>query len=98
MGGRGPDVREAAATSLGRFILMGELGKVRPEPYAVAYEALLTTCRDADEYMQVGRRALESLAYIGNEIVTELIREAYGAPDEKVRVSAVFAMGRSADT
>lgn len=91
-------VREAAATSLGRFILLGELEKIRPDPYAVAYEALLTACRDVEECAQVGRRALESLAYAGNEAVAELIREAYAASDEKMRVSAVFAMGRSADT
>ncbi|MBU0703147.1 MAG: HEAT repeat domain-containing protein [Chloroflexi bacterium] len=91
-------VLEAAATSLGRFILLGELGEIRPDPYAVAYEALLTTCRDAEETVGVRRRALESLASAGNEVVAELIREAYAAPDEKVRVSAVFAMGRSADT
>ena len=44
------------------------------------------------------RRALESLAFINNETVTRLIHEAYTAPEEKARISAVFAMGRSADT
>jgi hypothetical protein len=63
----------------------------------MAYEALLTTYQDTEEGVQVRRRALESLAYIGNETVTELIREAYASQDEKVRVSAIFAMGRSAD-
>jgi len=91
-------VRAAAALSLGRFILLGELKKVRPEPRALAYEALLAACQAADEDVEVRRRALESLAYAGTETVAQLIREAYAAPEEKVRVSAVFAMGRSADT
>lgn len=91
------DVRAAAATSLGRFILLGELEKIRPDPMTVAYEALLAACRDMREHMEVRRRALESLAYVGNETVAALIREAYTATPEKVRVSAVFAMGRSAD-
>jgi HEAT repeat protein len=91
-------VRAAAATSLGRFILLGELEKIRPEPHAMAYEALLAACRGTAEHPEVQRRALESLAYADDETVAELIREAYAAPDEKVRISAIFAMGRSADT
>jgi HEAT repeat protein len=41
---------------------------------------------------------LESIAYTDNEVVVELIEQAYESADEKLRVSAVFAMGRSADT
>jgi len=90
-------VRTAAATSLGRFVLLGELEKIRPEPRTVAYEALLAACQDAAEHTEVQRRALESLAYAGDETVAELILEAHAAPEEKVRISAIFAMGRSAD-
>jgi HEAT repeat protein len=92
------DVRTAAAISLGRFILMGELKKIRPESSTTAYEALLAACQDVDEHIEVRRRALESLAYLGNETVAALIREAYEAHNVQVRVSAVFAMGRTADT
>jgi hypothetical protein len=91
-------VRAVTATSLGRFILLGELNKIRPEPLALAYEILLATCTSPEEHTEVQRRALESLAYVCNETVAELIREAYATPDEKVHISAVFAMGRSADT
>lgn len=90
-------VRVAAAISLGRFVLLGELEKIRSEPRAMAYDALLAACQDKEEIPEVQRRALESLAYVDSEAVVELIREAYAAPDEKVHVSAVFAMGRSAD-
>jgi HEAT repeat protein len=90
-------VRAAAATSLGRFVLLGELGKIRPAPFTQAYEALLATCQDNTEHFDVRRRALESLSYVDAEDIMALIREAYAAPEEKVRVSAVFAMGRSAD-
>lgn len=41
---------------------------------------------------------MESLAYVCNETVIASIREAYGSRSEKFRISAVFAMGRSADT
>ncbi|MGD2143785.1 MAG: HEAT repeat domain-containing protein [Anaerolineae bacterium] len=90
-------VRAAAAKSLGRFVLLGELGKIRPEPRRVAYQALMEAHQAWDEDVEVRRRALESLACVGNETVIASIREAYTSPSEKVRVSAVFAMGRSAD-
>ncbi len=91
-------VRAAAATSLGRFVLLGELGKIRPDPSTQAYEALLAVCQNAAEHFEVRRRTLESLSYAGTAEVVVLIREAYKAPEEKMRVSAVFAMGRSADS
>lgn len=90
-------VRAAAAQSLGRFILLGELSKILPEPHNMAYQAVLATCQNEDEDIEVQRRALESLAYADNETVIQLIHKAYASPNEKVRVSAVFAMGRSAN-
>lgn len=90
-------VRAAAATSLGRFMLLGELGKIRPQPFQQTYQALLTAYAVADETPAVRRRVLEALAYSGEEAVARLIREAYQGEDESMRLSAVFAMGRSAD-
>ncbi len=92
------DVRAAAAESLGRFILLGELQKIRPKPHRVAYQALTDAYQADDEDLEVKRRALESLAYVCNETVIASIHEAYASPQEKLRISAVFAMGRSADT
>jgi len=91
-------VRTAAGASLGRFVLLGELEKIRPEPHAQAYEALLAACQDTAEHVDVRRRALESLAYASDEAVAKLIGEAHDNPEEKGRISAVFAMGRSADS
>ncbi len=90
-------VRAAAARSLGNFILLGELQKIRPKPHQDAYEALLRAYRAGNEAPEVQRRALESLAYVCNETVVASIREAYVSGEERFRVSAVFAMGRSAD-
>jgi len=87
-----------AAQSLGRFILLGELEKILPAPYTLAYEALMAVCQDGKRHPEVRRRALESLAYVGNEVVVGLISDAYDAPEEKMRISAIFSMGRSADT
>jgi HEAT repeat protein len=91
-------VRAAAAQSLGRFVLLGELGKIRPRPRKMAYAALLQALQARDEHTEVRRRALESLAYVCNETVVASIREAYDSSSEKLRISAIFAMGQSADT
>lgn len=91
-------VRAAAAKSLGRFILLGELRKIRPEPHRIAYEALVEAHRTRDEDTEVQRRALESLAYVSDDTVVASIREAYASSIEKMRISAIFAMGRSADS
>jgi HEAT repeat protein len=91
------DVRAAAAASLGRFVLLGELGKIRPKPFDQACEALLAACGRDQETSEVRRRAMESLAYLDREPVADLIQAAFDADEEKLRVSAVFAMGRSSD-
>jgi HEAT repeat protein len=91
-------VRAAAAKSLGRFILLGELRKIRPEPHRIAYEALVEAHRTRDEDTEVQRRTLESLAYVSDDTVVASIREAYASSIEKMRISAIFAMGRSADS
>ncbi len=90
-------VRAAAAASLGRFMLLGELGKIRQQPFQQTFQALLTAYAVEGETSLVRRRVLESLAYSGEEIVADLIRRAYDDEDEQMRVSSVFAMGRSAD-
>ncbi len=92
-----PNVRAAAAASLGRFLLLGELGKIRPLPHQQVYQALLAACSATHEHIEVHRRSLESIAYSGEEEVTSLIHNAYQHADEGKRISAVFAMGRSAD-
>lgn len=91
------EVRAAAATAVGRFILMGELGDF-PENEAVrAQDIVIGILNNEDEEIDVRRRALEAIANSSHEIVEGAIREAYESHEYKMRVSAVFAMGRSAD-
>jgi HEAT repeat protein len=90
-------VRAGAATSLSRYVLLGELEKIRAEHFSVVREALLETIRSPFEDVEVRRRAIEAIAYSSEEGVREIIEAAYYDEDEKMRISAVFAMGRSAD-
>ncbi len=90
------EVRAAAASALGRFVYLGEVEDITPTQARRIEDSLIATINSKDE-LEVRRRALEALAYSGRPEVAALIREAYGSPEEKLRVSAVFAMGRSAD-
>jgi HEAT repeat protein len=92
-----PAVRSAAAEALGRFILLGELGDLDSVLAAAAEEALLRAYGSAEQPMEVKRRSLESLGYSSDVSVGEVIAEAYRRGSEEVRLSALFAMGRSAD-
>lgn len=90
-------VREAAAISLGRYVLQAELGDLDVREATPVVEALLQTVYDQEEDLDVRRRALESLAYAGEPAVRDLIEAAYYHSDTRMQVSALFAMGRSAD-
>jgi HEAT repeat protein len=93
----GPQARAASAGALGRFVLLGELGKLPLAQARRVEDALLEVCYGEDDVLEVQRRALESVAYSGREEVAALIEDAYYHDDTSMRASAIFAMGRSAD-
>jgi HEAT repeat protein len=63
----------------------------------LVWETLWQALHDEQENLHVRRRALESLAYFDRPEVREAIGWAYEHEDSTMRISAVFAMGRSAD-
>jgi len=91
------EVRAAAASSLGRFVLMGVLGEIAETVAFQAEQALLSAWYRPREVTEVRRRALEGYAYTADPIVHDLIYSAYYDEDAEMRLSAVFAMGRTAD-
>lgn len=90
-------VRAAAAAALGRFVYAGELEDIPACKVAPVIAALKATYNNAAEAIGVRRRALEALGFLGFEEVGSLIRQGYQHTDRPLRLSAVFAMGRSAD-
>lgn len=90
-------VREAAAMSLSRFALRAELGQLQPRLADLVWESLWETVNQAGEDLTVRRRALESLAYFDRPEVQAAISRAYQDEDSAMRISAIFAMGRSTD-
>jgi len=91
------EVRAAAASLLGRFVLLGVLGEIAEVHAVHAEQALRTAWFRPREVTEVRRRALEGLAYTSDPDISDLIDVAYFDEDPLMRQSAVFAMGRSAD-
>jgi HEAT repeat protein len=92
------EVRAAAATSLGRFVLLGVLGEIAEEPARQAEEALRSAWHRSGEPVAVRRRVLESLSYTDTAELHALIGDAYYSDDGLMRQSAIFAMGRSTNS
>jgi len=92
------EVRAAAATSLGRYVLLGVLGDIAKGPAQEAEDALRSAWDRSDEPVSVRRRALESLSYTDTADLHALIGDAYYSDSELMRQSAIFAMGRSANS
>ncbi len=88
-------VRAAAMSELGRFILMGEYEELPEKEVLRAQQVAITAWNDKSEDFHVRRRALEALANGSHEMVPGAILEAYNNPDLLMKVSAVFAMGRT---
>lgn len=92
-----PAVRAAAAIALSRFVLMGVLGEIAVGPADRAEAALRAAWGAPGETTEVRRRALEGLAVTEADDLPTLIELAYHDPDELMRQSALYAMGRSGD-
>ena len=60
-------------------------------------EALLEAIHHTREDIEVRRRAVEAIAFSGEPNIVDIIENAYYDDDEKMQVSAIFAMGRNAD-
>ncbi|MEX2143335.1 MAG: HEAT repeat domain-containing protein [Anaerolineales bacterium] len=90
------EVRAQAASGLGRFIYLGEVGKL-PEHTLKEIETRLLREVDGKGDWLIRRRALESLGYSSRPEVPDLIEQAYEHGSEEWVASALYAMGRSAD-
>ncbi|MFN8377164.1 MAG: HEAT repeat domain-containing protein [Anaerolineae bacterium] len=91
------EVRASAASALGPFVLMGELGELDSAHAEHIQDLLLETYNNEREDIEVRRRALEAVANSGHEAVEDAILEAYHSDEHRMHVSALFAMGRTAD-
>jgi HEAT repeat protein len=90
-------VRAAAASALGRFMLAAELEELAQPIQARIMSELITTIHLASESVEVRRRAVESVAYACTSEIHDILEVAYYDDDDRMRLSAVTGMGRSCD-
>jgi HEAT repeat protein len=90
-----PEVRARAATVLGQFVQMGEMGELPQGRREMLEETLLKAAHD--EHTSVARAALEALGYSSRPELDDLIISAFNRPDPLWQAAALFAAGRSAD-
>jgi len=91
-------VRAAVAKSLGRFLWLAECDALDAKRARQIREALERAIHGSHEEIEVVRRAIEAIAFINDNAVRRIIDQAYAHEDHPMRISAVFAMGRSAET
>lgn len=91
-------VRSTAALALGRFVLLGEYGDVRPRDLVLVTDTLRGVATDPAESPDVRGRAVEAAGASSQPWARDLIEEAYSSGDDRLVASAVHAMGRSADS
>jgi HEAT repeat protein len=90
-------VRAAAASVLGQYVYQGELEELDAAKVKPVVTTLKTIYRDVAQPIEVRRRALESLGFLSDDDAGQLIAQAYHHANDLLKVSAVFAMGRSLD-
>lgn len=92
-----PRVRALAAVQLGRFIDAAVMEEIPEQAVAPAISLLRTAFNDADEHIEVRRRALEALSFGSEHDIDVMIEEAYYSDDLDMYLTSLFAMGRTAN-
>lgn len=92
-----PDVRAEAANGLGKFVYLGELDEIEEDLYTGIKSQLFEVIEGSHPDV-IRRRALEAIGFSGEKQASILIEEAYNTDKEDWLISAIIAMGRSADT
>jgi HEAT repeat protein len=90
------ETRAEAASSLGKYIELGELEELPAKTQHQVEDALLEKANSEDPLI-VRRNALEALGYSSRPEVITLIESAYRRSNPDWQASALFAMGRSYD-
>lgn len=91
------EVRTAAAAALSHFVVLAEWDQIPRRAAEPIVTALLAAYDDEKTAVTTRRAALEALGSANHPRIPDLIAKAYESPDEGMQISAVFAMGSSAD-
>ena len=88
-------VKKAAVLALGKFALLGEMGKLSPASTNEVYQALLTVLDDTSSGVELQCLALEAIAPLNLPRVPDLIKAAYRSKGAERKLCALRAMGRN---
>ena len=107
------EVRSKAIVTLGRYIYEGDMAdydfdwgameelmredELPEEDFLRVKDFLLELVRDEGQPLDSRRFAIEALSFLNESEVQDLIEAAYTHPNVKMKVSAIFAMGRQGD-
>ena len=95
---KGPVVRAAAATALGKFPLLAQDGKILPKDICLIRDRLMDMLRDSNEDLEVRRRSLEAVAPFNTPDINKYVCWAYESSDLKLKSSSIYAMGRTGES
>lgn len=90
------DTRAQAANGLGKFIFLGEMEEIPEDLHKQVVGKLLETATGSAPAL-LRRRALEALGFSSHAQIPSLIEEAYNKDNDEWTISALIAMGRSAN-
>ncbi len=90
-------VRAAAARALAHYVLLAEWGQISAGAVAPVVDALLAEYDRPNAPLEVKRAALEAVASSNHPRVPDLIQDAYDDAPNDLQLSALFAMGLTAD-
>lgn len=88
-------VRAAAAMALNNFATMAMDGKLITRDEDRIRVALLATIRREDEFLEVKRRAIETVAGLRPPGIVEIIEDAFDSGSLELKQSAIYAMGQT---
>lgn len=92
-----PEVKVAAARSLAHYLVMAEWEQLKGVNTTAIFEALRSVYEDATVELPVRCAALEAMGPLPLPEVWDFIQDAFDGHNMELQLSAVFAMGTSAD-
>lgn len=90
-------VRAAAARALAHYVLLAEWGQIDDSHTPQIVQALLDEYDKPSSGLETKRAALEAVSPASHPRIAEIIEEAYEGGNDDLQLSAIFAMGNSAD-
>ena len=90
-------VRAAAARALAHYILLAEWGQISDSHTDTIVNSLLEAYDNRRNPLEVKRAALEAVSPSAHPRVPDMINDAYEEGSNEMQLSAIFAMGVSAD-